>query len=423
MSDRSPSRTPPKSPRRGAKNQRTQDDHSRHPDNSRGRRIPLGQVQGREELRGDEVLAARLAGAFRVSSGDEGLPVEGVHGVHPYPARLHPAWVRGILELVPPDARILDPFCGSGTALVEASLSGRRSAGSDLNAVGLRIARMRTTRRDPSFLERYAAAAIRIHEEAARRRETPFGALAKGEKRYPSHVLTQLINLRASIERESDATVREALLLTMSPLLTKFAARKGRNAPNVNRRAVRDHFLRRAELTVEAWADFAEAVPAELPDPQLELSDARKTPWVSHSVDVVIASPPYPGVYDYVAEQEHRERWIGKDHEWLKKARAAEIGTRGGSGRSWLDGMHAVLRELTRVTRPGAMLFFVMGDGAVGSKALRADQMLRHLLHGRDVNLKRVAMVSQERPYFHGPSSRAFDDRPRREHLVLLERP
>ncbi|MEE2828876.1 MAG: DNA methyltransferase [Myxococcota bacterium] len=380
-------------------------------------------MAGREELRGDEVLAGRLAAAFRVPSRDEGLPVEGVHGIHPYPARLHPAWVRGILEMVPPDALILDPFCGSGTTLVEASRSGRRSAGSDLNVVGLRIARMRTTRRDQSFLEAYASAAGRVHEDSSRRRETPFGALAKGEKRYPPHVLTQLINLRAAIERESDPALHEALLLTMSPLLTKFAARKGRNAPNVNRRAVRDHFLRRAELTVDAWVDFAEVVAPGLPDPELELSDARKVPWKSHSVDVVISSPPYPGVYDYVAEQQHRERWIGRDSEWLKKARSAEIGSRGGSGHSWIEGMHAVLRELTRVTRPGAMLFFVMGDGAVGAKALRADQMLRHLLHGRDVNLKRVAMVSQERPHFHGPSSRAFADRPRREHLILLERP
>ena len=167
------------------------------------------------------------------------------------------------------------------------------------------------------------------NEEAALRRDTPFGKLAKGERRYPPHVLTQLINLRAAIETERSEDVREALLLTMSPLLTKFASRKGRPAPNVNRRAIRDHFLRRAELTTQSWADYAEAVPSELPDPDLEMADAREQPWPSHRADVILTSPPYPGVYDYVGEQEHRLRWVGSRSDWSSTARKREIGARG----------------------------------------------------------------------------------------------
>ena len=174
------------------------------------------------------MLSARLSLAFKVQTSDTDLPVQGVHGIHPYPARLHPAWVRGIIEMVDPSAFVLDPFCGSGTTLVEASLAGHRSFGSDLNAIALRIARHRTSRKSQVFLESYARAAARIHDEAAHRRDTPFGALAKGERRYPPHVLTQLINLRAAIETERHSELREALLLTMSPLLTKFASRKGR---------------------------------------------------------------------------------------------------------------------------------------------------------------------------------------------------
>ena len=170
----------------------------------------------------------------------------------------------------------MTPSVGRGLRSVEASLAGHRAFGSDLNAVALRIARHRTSRKSQEFLEHYAKAASRVHDEAAHRRETPFGALAKGERRYPPHVLTQLINLRAAIETERHSELREALLLTMSPLLTKFASRKGRPAPNVNRRAVRDHFLRRAELTTQSWADYAEALPHGLPDPDVELADARE---------------------------------------------------------------------------------------------------------------------------------------------------
>ena len=395
----------------------------RKPRTGHGRRTPISNVRGREERRGDEVLSAKLSLAFKVQTSDTDLPVQGVHGIHPYPARLHPAWVRGIIEMIDPGALVLDPFCGSGTTLVEASLAGHRSFGSDLNAIALRIARHRTSRKSQVFLESYARAAARIHDEAAHRRDTPFGALAKGERRYPPHVLTQLINLRAAIETERHSELREALLLTMSPLLTKFASRKGRPAPNVNRRAIRDHFLRRAELTTDSWADYAETLPQSLPDPDVELADAREQPWPSHRADVVITSPPYPGVYDYVAEQDHRQRWIGGEAAWMTSARKKEIGSRGGSPQDWSKGMYEVLRELTRVTCPGGWIFLVVGDGANGGRALRADRLLRDILHGKDLHLRRLAMVSQDRPNFHGPSAAAFKERPRREHLLLLERP
>ena len=395
----------------------------RRPSSGRGRRTPVSNVRGKEELYGDEVLAAKLQLAFRVNASEQELPIQGVHGIHPYPARLHPSWVRGVIDMIEPGSLILDPFCGSGTTLAEASLAGHRSFGSDVNGMALRIARMRTARKDQRFLEAYARAAARVHEEAALRRDTPFGKLAKGERRYPPHVLTQLINLRAAIETERSEDVREALLLTMSPLLTKFASRKGRPAPNVNRRAIRDHFLRRAELTTQSWADYAEAVPSELPDPDLEMADAREQPWPSHRADVILTSPPYPGVYDYVGEQEHRLRWVGSRSDWSSTARKREIGARGVSPKNWAEGMRDVLMEMIRVTRPGGWIFLVVGDGAAGGRPLRVDKKLREIIHGGGLHLRRLAMVSQERPNFHGPSARAFGDRPRREHLILLERP
>lgn len=422
MSDSSHRGKKPGRPERG-RGPRPEPTQLRKPASGQKRRTPVSNVRGKEELRGDEVLASKLSLAFRVTSAQAELPVQGVHGVHPYPARLHPAWVQGMLDMIAPDALILDPFCGSGTTLAEASLAGHRAFGSDLNAVGLRIARHRTSRKSHIFLESYARAANRIHEEAKHRRDTPFGILAKGERRYPPHVLTQLINLRAAIETERHGGLREALLLTMSPLLTKFASRKGRPAPNVNRRAIRDHFLRRAELTTQSWADYADALPPSLPDPDVELADAREQPWPSHRADVVITSPPYPGVYDYVAEQDHRQRWIGGEADWMSKAKKQEIGARGGSPEAWSKGMYEVLRELTRVTCPGGWIFLVVGDGANGGRALRADRLLRDILHGKDLHLRRLAMVSQDRPNFHGPSAMAFHERPRREHILLLERP
>ncbi len=385
-------------------------------------RTPLRQTDGPFERRGDAALAARLEEAFTLKPEDADLPVQGLHGIHPYPGRMHPAWASRILAGLHEQARVLDPFCGSGTTLVETMRTGRTAIGTDLNPIAIRVARLRTQLRTPRFLEAFAAAATRVHEEAAHRKDTPFGKLAKGEKSFPPHVLTQLINLRRAVETERDDDLREALLMAMSPLLAKFAARPGRPAPAVNRRAVRDHFLQRSERMVTAWADFVDAVPPGTPSADARIADARETGLAQGSADAVVTSPPYPGVYDYADEQRLRARWLGGEGD-LRRARRHEIGRRGGPPASWEVGLYESLKEMVRVLTPGSWIFLVVGDGTIKGAPVRAEKVIRRLIYSRDLHLVRLAAVSAERPWFHQDTAAAFGETRRREHLILLERP
>jgi hypothetical protein len=389
------------------------------------RRQPLSHTEGREELYGPPAAARLLSSAFKVRTRDRDLPIQGVHGVHPYPARFHPAWARQLLRDVGPNQVVLDPFCGSGTVLAEASLAGKPSRGADVNAIALRIALLRTTRRDEGFLEHVVRAGQMVHERAQDRERSPYGILAKGEKRFPPHVLTQLINLRDAIDDVRDDEVREVLLLSMTPLLGKFGRKTGRAAPSVGRRAVRDAFLRRVERTVMELAEYANAVPAQLPDPDIRLADAREQPWEPGEIDVVITSPPYPGVYHYAAEQGLAATWLlpaGASEDLLAAARKTELGRRGARPGSWEGAMRWVLRSLGDVVRRGGSMYFVVGDGAEEQHPVFVDDVLGALTQESEVPFRVVAACSQERPHFHGPTSHLFRRRPRREHLVRFER-
>ena len=57
----------------------------------------------------------------------------GVHGIHPYPAKFIPQIPRQLIEILAPSAGsvVFDPFCGSGTTLVEAQSAGYSSVGVD----------------------------------------------------------------------------------------------------------------------------------------------------------------------------------------------------------------------------------------------------------------------------------------------------
>ena len=51
---------------------------------------------------------------------------------------------------------LLDPYCGTGTSLVEASMFGMNGAGCDINPLVRLIATAKTTPISPQVLERYS---------------------------------------------------------------------------------------------------------------------------------------------------------------------------------------------------------------------------------------------------------------------------
>lgn len=89
-----------------------------------------------------------------------------VHGLHEYKGKFNPQVVRGILNYFAPrdSARVVDPFCGSGTTLIECSIAGHVANGWDMNpfAVYLSNAKLLALDNKPSKLQ---AVALRIFSE------------------------------------------------------------------------------------------------------------------------------------------------------------------------------------------------------------------------------------------------------------------
>ena len=70
-------------------------------------------------------------------------PKYATHGLHPYKGKFYPQLAKALLNIaqVPQGATVLDPYCGSGTVLLESQLNGYQAVGFDVNPVAVLLAR------------------------------------------------------------------------------------------------------------------------------------------------------------------------------------------------------------------------------------------------------------------------------------------
>ena len=82
--------------------------------------------------------------------------VSHTHGFHTYPAKMIPQVAKTLISEYGGKSKLLfDPFCGTGTSLVEANLKGINAIGSDLNPLARLLAKVKTTVIETQTLEFY----------------------------------------------------------------------------------------------------------------------------------------------------------------------------------------------------------------------------------------------------------------------------
>ena len=90
----------------------------------------------------EPTVQARLEEAARQNKNKQATRYS-VHGLHEYKGKFNPQVVRSLLNIfgVQPGQHVVDPFCGSGTTLVECAHLGAHGFGIDINPLAVLIAR------------------------------------------------------------------------------------------------------------------------------------------------------------------------------------------------------------------------------------------------------------------------------------------
>lgn len=310
--------------------------------------------------------------------------------IHFHPCRFAsqvPATLIGLLSN--PGDMVLDPFVGSGTTLVESQRLGRPSIGIDLNPVAVIASKAKTLNQPASRLTAHISAlkceaAMQVGRQLSAlrsRMEPKIPESVQANKWYTASALEDLGRLWAFIHTlESERRVIadaafSAILLPVCRETRHWGYVCDNTAPQgCHEGDVLAEFCRVLDRLDRAYRDRDAEIAArdQLGQPISKATviagDAAtvlsKQP--KASVDLVLTSPPYFGVCDYVKAQRLSMEWFGND---IEAFRLQEIGARSKRHRrtasdQYVQEMKATFASVWRCMKSGAYMAVVIGESA-----------------------------------------------------------
>lgn len=390
----------------------------------RGKRKPLSEALGKLTSEGSKVQAGLLEKAFKATqaSGDELT-----HGFHSYPARMHHLMARTLVRsLTSAGNSVLDPFCGGGTVPIESMLAGCKAIGTDLNPLAIRVAEVKSELRGLDSRERFLETLQEVADASERRvrERVPIRAkLSKSEVSwYEPHTLMELAGLLREVQAVGRQRDLRAMEVLFSAIVVKFAQQRSDTSVVGQSKRIRkglptEFFFRRGRELVRRWAALEEEAGKRkgrhpVKAPRWIAKDARHLPRTLAPIDLVLTSPPYPGVYDYAEHHQRRFAWLGiRSEEFVRQ----EIGARRRQYNDdalsrWEGELHDSLQSMAKVLSKKGDAILLLGDGRFGRKPVEVKAMMRELVPAAKMRL--VATTTAHRP---GPRGRP-------EHLFWLQR-
>lgn len=283
-----------------------------------------------------------------------------IHFLHPYPGKMFvyiPTFLLSIPDVCPPEGKVLDPFCGSGTVLLESITNPfykRDAFGIEINPLGRLIAKVKTT---PLDVRKIVQIANNILKKA-KSSENSEALLTPKFKNinfwFSEKAIKRLAKLRVLIEELENDDYKDFFYVCFSSIIrhvsnadpfipppVKLKIQKYENSPK--KRAYLEKFLKNVEKAnviglfenkievnskkIESLSKIEEISKGRV-KAQIIWDDARcmkiskldgkarilrenAESLPSNSIDLVLTSPPYLTAQKYLRTQKLELFWLG----------------------------------------------------------------------------------------------------------------
>ncbi len=349
------------------------------------------------------------------------------HGFHTYPAMMIPQIARRLMETYGKDKKVLlDPFAGSGTALLEATLhkNFEKAYGIDINPLALLISKVKTTSVHPQKLwDEYHRIVEKSLED--KRNNKPFQKpdFFNLDFWFKPEVTKDLAIIKQNINEIEDKDIRDFFLIAFSETVRDVSNTRNREYKlyRMNQEMLKKHnpdtlrvFREKAKENIYSMENyFREKQKCEV---NILAEDTRNlTSIPKNSVDLIVTSPPYGDSRTTVAYGQFSRlalQWLGYDKDQVLNIDRTSLGGiptkdlthslgsptlketldkiakvdpyRARDVLSFYVDFDKCVQELHRVTKKGAFMCFVVGNRTVKGVQIPTDEIILELFQAKN---------------------------------------
>lgn len=350
------------------------------------------------------------------------------HGFHPYPAKYTPQLVNKYLSVYCRKGNIiLDPFCGSGTTVVEGAINGINSVGIDLNPIAYIISKAKSNRYEESDICLINKIIDQIKEINGVPTNIEIPDFPNRSHWFQDNVCLELADLKAKINIVENQNVKDLLLCAFSKIIVRVSnqdseVRYTAKNKNIQNGTVYSLFVETLLNYVDILksSEFQVLAKTEIfnGDTIIELQQFN-----DNYFDFIITSPPYINTFDYYLYHKLRMFWLDYDHRYVRQK---EIGNHHRidkkdfetAKKEYVDSMSNIMNELSRVSKPKSNFVMIIGDGIVRGITIDMSQIISEIC--QDSNYKIQSIESVNLSETTRSFNRKFSNASKKEHSIIL---
>lgn len=389
------------------------------------------------------------------------------HGIHPYPARMIPQIAnRIILGWSGENNTILDPFCGSGSVLVESLLTNRNAIGVDINPLAYLLAKVKTTRISEQELSQKMQPYLEeINDKIIAYRSKQLSVKTFVFKNifhwFKKSVVDELTIIRDVISKEKNQnqniydllsiifsnTIRKASNIDFDDNPYFIRIKKGEKLEKHNP-DVLTLFSNYVEDAINRVIELTSLCPSGV-NCQIFNKDSRDLPIEDETVDLIVTSPPYgeeSHTMSYSRFSKLSLQFLGMTTSEISSYTRKSLGGKSIYGRPLTEDIDTILRqiaevnekrskevfsfiwdygkclgEMYRVLSPDSYLGVVIGDRT--ASGVKVSNGLITLQLAELVGFKHITTFQRDIPKKVLPRRDYKVELINKEHIIIMQKP
>jgi DNA modification methylase len=322
-----------------------------------------------------------------------------IHYVTPYQASFPPQIPAYFIENYSKKGDIvLDPFCGRGTTVFEANIRGRIGIGVDVSPLAIHISKAKMKK-------------VTYNEIKMRLEEIDFSkeymqGYEKFKDIYHKKTYSQIISLKKQLkDNPVDNLIKTIILGRLHGHSPAFFSALTFNVISISPKAFRKQNLKYGTVPEERDIKIRILKKArtilkdkiiEQPESKLFLAQSTDLPVDRNSIDLIVTSPPFLAVINYIDDNWLRFWFLGYQKKQIDELRKVLIQTN--DLEEYRDFIDKSMKEMYRVLKPNKYCIIEVGDISHKSTKINLDKIIVELSEKNNFAIKEILINHMSSP-------------------------